>query len=146
VEKQVSSAVIEYPAEIEKAIMNLTPVIEKDASRRKINTRWLAVKLLEDDEMANDLTGDTAKSVLQEAKKEIEANLGDESDIMVADSRYGFINGIYRDAVQKTFEVRRTISDAIDTVLLNRVFGNTFLSIGHVHYFHDHNQYRWMLY
>jgi len=126
VEKQVSSAVIEYPAEIEKAIMNLIPVIEKDASRIKINTRWLAVKLLEDDEMANELAGDTAKPVLQEAKKEIEANLGDESDIMVADSRYGFINGIYRDAVQKKFEVRRTVSDAIDTVLLNRALGIPF--------------------
>jgi len=122
-EKQLSSAVIKYPAEIEKAIANLIPVVEKDASRSKINTRWLAVKLLEDDEMAIDLAGDTAKPVLQEAKKEIEANLGDESDIMVADSRYGFINGIYRDAVQKKFEVRRTVSDAIDTVLLNRALG-----------------------
>ena len=101
VEKQVSSTVIEYPSEIEKAIMSLIPVIEKDASRRKINTRWLAVKLLEVDEMAIDMAGDLAGSVLQEAKKNIEVNLGDESDIMVADSRYGFINGIYRDAVKK---------------------------------------------
>jgi ferrous iron transport protein B len=41
----------------------------------------------------------------------------------VADGRYGFINGIYRDAVEKRYEVRRTVSDAIDNIMLNRVLG-----------------------
>ncbi|MEA1946220.1 MAG: nucleoside recognition domain-containing protein [Thermodesulfobacteriota bacterium] len=119
VDKKISPVAVEYPAEIEKAIANLIPLVEKDASRKNIDTRWLAVKILEGDEMAIDIAGDIAKPLLLEASKEIKANLGDDSDIMVADSRYGFINGIYRDAVQKKLEVRRTVSDAIDTVLLN---------------------------
>jgi len=126
VDKKISPVAVQYPAEIEKAIANLIPLVEKDASQRNIDARWLAIKLLEGDEMAIDMSGDMAKPLLTEANKEIKANLGDDSDIMVADSRYGFINGIYRNAVQKKLEVRRTVSDAIDTVLLNRAVGIPF--------------------
>lgn len=125
-EKKISSASIEYITEIEKVITDLVPLVSESAAGNNVDVRWLAVKLLEEDKMAMDLAGDVAGSVLQKAKKEIEANLGDDSDIMVADSRYGFINGIYRDAVQIKSEVGRTVSDAIDTVLLNRVFGIPF--------------------
>jgi len=125
-DKKISPVTVEYPAEIEKAIANLIPLVEKDASQRSIDARWLAVKLLEGDEMAIDVAGNMVKSLLTEAGKEIKTNLDDDSDIMVADSRYGFINGIYRNAVQKKLEVRRTVSDAIDTVLLNRALGIPF--------------------
>jgi len=124
--KEVSSAIIEYPGDMEKAIERLIPIVEEDAVREKIDPRWLAVKLLEDDEMAVSIVGTKVGSVLAEAKKRVEANLGDEADILVADGRYAFINGIYREALQRTLEVRRTVSDAIDTLLLNRVFGIPF--------------------
>ncbi len=124
--KEVSSAIIEYPGDMEKAIEGLIPIVEEDAVREKIDPRWLTVKLLEDDEMAVGIVGTKVGSVLAEARKRVEANLGNEADILVADGRYGFINGIYREAVQRTLEVRRTVSDAIDTLLLNRVFGIPF--------------------
>ena len=124
--KEVSSAIVEYPGGMEKAIEGLIPIVEEDAVREKIDPRWLAVKLLEDDEMAVSIVGAKVGSVLAEARKRVEANLGDEAGILVADGRYGFINGIYRETVQRTLEVRRTVSDAIDTLLLNRVFGIPF--------------------
>ncbi|MBW2642228.1 MAG: Fe(2+) transporter permease subunit FeoB [Deltaproteobacteria bacterium] len=123
VDKKISPAAVEYPAEIEKAIANLILLVKKEASQRSIDSRWLAVKLLEGDEMAIDMAGDMAKPLLTEARKEIKANLGDDSDIMVADSRYGFINGIYKNAVQKRFEIRKTFSDAVDKIMLNRLLG-----------------------
>jgi len=126
VNKKSSPVAVEYPAEIEKAIANLIPLVEKDASQSSIDARWLSVKLLEGDEMAIHMAGDSVKSLLTKARKEIKANLGEDCDIMVADCRYGFINGIYRDAVQKKLEVRRTVSDAIDTVLLSRALGIPF--------------------
>jgi ferrous iron transport protein B len=122
-ERRVSSSAVVYPAEIEKTIGRLIPIVEKTAYQRKIDARWLAVKLLEEDEMAMEIAGESAALVLKEAGKEIRSNLGDDPDIIVADSRYGFINGIYRDAVEKRLEVRRTVSDSIDNVVLNRVFG-----------------------
>ena len=121
--RRVSSSAVAYPAEIEKTIRRLIPILEKSASQRKIDARWLAVKLLEEDEMAMEIAGESAALVLKEAGKKIISNLGDDPDIMVADSRYGFINGIYQDAVEKRLEVRKTVSDAIDNVVLNRVLG-----------------------
>lgn len=121
--QKITSAVIEYPAEIEGAITNLIPLVEDIASKKNVDARWLSVKLLEDDEMANNLAGDLVEPVLMESKRKIRSTLGDDSDIMVADSHYGFIHGIYQEAVQKKSEIRRTVSDAIDIVLLNRGLG-----------------------
>ena len=83
--KEVSSAIVEYPGDMEKAIAGLITVVEEDAVREKIDPRWLAVKLLEDDEMAVSIVGTKVGSVLAEARKRVEANLGDEADILVAD-------------------------------------------------------------
>jgi ferrous iron transport protein B len=125
-EKKVSSAPSEYPPEIEKAIAQLIPLVDKTACRKNIDPKWLAVKLLEEDHMAMEMVGDLVAPVLENAKKEIRSIHEDDPDIVVAESRYGFINGIYRDAVQKGYEVRRTISDVIDNVLLNRALGIPF--------------------
>jgi ferrous iron transport protein B len=60
---------------------------------------------------------------LEDARKRMDKILNDDPDIIIADARYGFINGVCRDALEKKYEVRRTISDAIDNILLNRIFG-----------------------
>lgn len=54
-DKKISSAAICYPDEIEKAISKLFPMVESTASKRRIDSRWVAVKLLEDDEMAMEI-------------------------------------------------------------------------------------------
>ena len=91
---KLPSTFVKYPSEIEKAIAELIPAVEKPAMEKGIDSRWLAVKLLEDDEMAINMVDDSARTALQEAEKRIEATLGDDPDILLADGRYGFINGI----------------------------------------------------
>ncbi len=114
---------VKYPAEIEDVINLLVPAVEEKANAKNMNPRWLAVKLVEGDEMAEELAGDVAAPILENAGKKVHAVLEDDPDIIIADGRYGFINGICRDAVEKKSEVRRTVSDAIDNILLNRVLG-----------------------
>lgn len=114
---------IRYPAEIEEVIDLLIPAVKEKARSKNIDSRWLAVKLIEGDEMAEEVAGDVAAPILKNAGKKVNAVLEDDPDIIIADGRYGFINGICRDAVEKKSEVRRTVSDAIDNVLLNRVLG-----------------------
>ncbi len=46
--------------------------------------------------------------------------MGDEMDIILADGRYGFIHGLARDVINRTDEIRRTVSDRLDAVMLNR--------------------------
>ena len=56
-------------------------------------------------------------------QQKIEAKLDEEADILLADSRYGLINQLTREAVQKGNRIGKTISDKIDNVVLNRALG-----------------------
>jgi len=118
-----TSNVVKYRNEIEEQIKKLIPAVQNVALKENISSRWLAVKILEDDETAIEIAGDLVTDLLEEAKSKIESRLGDDPDIAIADGRYGFINGLYRDAVQKKFEIRKTMSDSIDTIILNRILG-----------------------
>ena len=55
--------------------------------------------------------------------KNLSVVMEDDPDILIADGRYGFINGVCHDAVEKKYEIKRTVSDAIDNILLNRILG-----------------------
>ncbi|MGD9157114.1 MAG: Fe(2+) transporter permease subunit FeoB [Desulfobacteraceae bacterium] len=114
---------ISYPSEVEQAIESLQSLLKGQAEARKLDSRWLAIKLLEEDELAEEIAENISSDILEDAMKKMDAMFDDDPDIIVADARYGFINGVCRDAVEKKYEVRRTVSDAIDNVLLNRVLG-----------------------
>ena len=65
-------------------------------------------------------------NVLEEVEKSIshlEVIYGDTPEIIVAEKRYGFVSGVYEQAVSRSVEKRHDISDLIDIVLLNRVIG-----------------------
>ncbi|MBW2050213.1 MAG: Fe(2+) transporter permease subunit FeoB [Deltaproteobacteria bacterium] len=121
--KKVSSATVDYPAEVEQAIKKLIPIVQKGAATEGVDPRWLSLKLLEGDDMALGIAGTSAGQMLEKARKGIETRLGEDTDMIIAEGRYGFINAICREVVQKRLEVRRTVSDAIDNVVLNRIFG-----------------------
>ncbi|MBL7076080.1 MAG: Fe(2+) transporter permease subunit FeoB [Kiritimatiellae bacterium] len=120
----VSPTRVQYDSELEKAIKRIEAHVEPEAEKRTVNTRWLSLKLLERDEIAADLLGDAAlNDLVASESKRVEAHTGDDIDIVIADGRYGFIHGLARDVVHRENEIRRTLSHAIDKVLLNRVVG-----------------------
>jgi ferrous iron transport protein B len=49
--------------------------------------------------------------------------LGDDIDINIADARYGFVNQVTSATVRRKNRVRRSISDRIDRIVLNRALG-----------------------
>lgn len=48
---------------------------------------------------------------------------GDDAETVIADARYGFISGLLKDVVKKPPIERRTVSDKIDKVVVNRWLG-----------------------
>jgi ferrous iron transport protein B len=120
---------IDYGTEVENEIVKLQTLIEKDADlRQRYGARWLAVKLLEEDEeIAAKLqeSGNHA-SLLAQAETSI-AHLrtvyGDDVDTIIADRRYGWIHGLVKESVQRTVEERMSLSDKIDRIVTNRVLG-----------------------
>jgi len=121
-----SPARVKYPTEVEDAISRLADALAENAEVRAADARWSAIKLLEDDPaaqgeaVARNAAGDSVSEVLTQAKRRIEARLGDESDIVIADGRFGFINSITRRVVSRSGQARRSMTDAIDKVVLNR--------------------------
>ena len=119
----ISKAAVEYAPPVEEALAVLAPQVAALITERSIEPRWLALKLLEGDQGAHRLTAGRLNEVVARAAQQIEQETGEEADILIADSRYGFIHAVTRDAIVRSTQVRRTISDLIDRVVLNRVLG-----------------------
>ncbi len=133
-ERRVSSTRVEYDSELEKAVERIMEKVESSARKEGVDARWFALKILEGDELALELSGalDLDGIVARESRR-VEKHTGDDLDIVIADGRYGFIHGLSRDVVHRDGDVRRTVSDRIDKVLLNRVLGiPAFLMIMYV--------------
>lgn len=123
-EKAVSGTEVAYDSELEKAVERVRERVTGLADEKEVNPRWLALRLLEEDEYARELCGkDIPETLLKEEISRVERHVGDDMDIVLADGRYGFIHGLTRDVVHRTSEVRKTVSDRIDRVVLNRILG-----------------------
>lgn len=118
-----------YGREIQEELTKLEDILIKDERLiEKYSPRWLAVKLLENDsEVIKKIEGSPhEEEILGQVEKStlhLKGIFGDDPEAIIADRRYGFISGACSEAVQRSYEVRHTISDRIDMVLLNKVFG-----------------------
>ena len=121
--KKGSNAQVEYPPEIRDAIATLLPEISEIMQAKRADPRWVALKLLEADPWATGQVSVETKRVLSRELEKIEIRLGEEADILVADSRYGLINLLVKESVKRGDRVSRTVSDRIDRVVLNRAWG-----------------------
>ncbi len=117
---------ISYGEEIETELAGIETLIAGEERRlaEKYGTRWLAVKLLEQD---SDVT---AKVHSKEVLDAVRAGVGhlktifaDEPEIIIAGRRYGFISGACQETVESTVESRHSTSDMIDAVVINRILG-----------------------
>ncbi|VBB68734.1 Ferrous iron transport protein B [invertebrate metagenome] len=112
-----------YGPAIEAAVAALVPQLGSLVARHRLDSRWLAIRLLEGDSRAaaladpnvlNDVTVQTAALVTA---------MSEDSDILIADSRYAFVSRIVGSCVHRSSVVSRTASDWIDRIVLNRFLG-----------------------
>jgi len=117
--------VIDYGREIEEEIARLKSLIEaKGTGMGEEDSRWLAVKLVENDKAVRarfDIPEINAQ--VEKSAARIEKTLGEHPETAIAGRRYGFISGACQEAVRSTIEMRHTISDRIDAVATNRFLG-----------------------
>jgi len=118
-----STAVVTYPVEVEEAVAELLPLVEQAAEEKKWNAKWMAVKLLENDDQVISVSPAHAVDKASELQKMIEGKTEDDPDILIASAHYGFINWLTQDTVSKKGQLKDSLSDKIDTVVLSRIFG-----------------------
>jgi len=120
---------VDYGKETEEEMGKLESLLSKDKNLiQKHPSQWLAVKLLENDSEIIKKVKESSHSgeILSQAEKSahhLQRVFGDTPDSIIADRRYGFISGACSEAVKRSYEVRHTVSDRIDKVLINRILG-----------------------
>ncbi|MGE4536916.1 MAG: ferrous iron transport protein B [Desulfovibrio sp.] len=117
---------------------DLDPILDRMTARiadakfltTRHDARWVAVKYLESDEQVmteGKAAGPTHEALLAlcaEAEETTRKNSATTPDAIIADWRYGFINGIIKQGVVLGGdELRRNNSDAIDRIVTHKMLG-----------------------
>ncbi len=122
---------VKYSQDIENSISNLKSFIKnKIEAPLPYNTRWTAIKLLENDKIIKERilhkAGNKGREILKEAetyRKHLANRFDDDPEIVMTDERYGFIAGIIKEVLTTSTKQRVDVSRNIDLVLTNRFLG-----------------------
>lgn len=120
-----------YGKDIEGAVRELSEFIrDKTGGELPYNIRWIAVKLLENDEIVKERIRKTAglegEGILSEAelkRQRLREFFDEEPEIVMTDRRYGFVAGIVKEVLKTVSERRVDVSRQVDQILTNRLLG-----------------------
>lgn len=119
---------INYGKMIEDSIRDIQDVIWKNPSfTDKISSRFVAIKLLEQDkEVMKMIKKLPNHQTIQEVTKQridiLEKEYAENSDTILTDAKYGFIDGALRETYKDSNKPKRVIRE-IDDLLTHRVWG-----------------------
>ncbi|MFZ5880711.1 MAG: ferrous iron transport protein B [Chloroflexota bacterium] len=120
---------LDYGSKFEREIVKIMAAFEEikfDTGRYP--KRWLAIKLLEGDAdiLARVQSMPNGGQIVEAAQRSVEhlkSMLGDDVDMLTADHRYGFINGVVRQTLQRPLVDRLTLTDQIDNIVTHKWLG-----------------------
>lgn len=106
------------------AIETLRPAVLPIAHAAGLDSRWLALKLIEGDGGAPEGVDDPGiVAQVASIRQELESKTGDEPDISFAHARYHAIEKIADAVIDRHGMASHALTDRLDTVLLNRFLG-----------------------
>ncbi|WP_295722638.1 ferrous iron transport protein B, partial [uncultured Methanobrevibacter sp.] len=117
-----------YGNELKQHLGELEDVISKDQSLLDVSSYWTAIKLLEDDEIIMDKAQESFNSneiflEVRKVKDHLKDIYGVSAEEVIANARYAFIDGLIQEAVQLPKETKKTLTDKIDNIVINRILG-----------------------
>lgn len=124
-DREASTDKLHYGEDIEKELNKIEPLVDREQQlAQKYGTRWMSLKLLEqDEEMLEKEHNRKVLDAVSDSVNHLERLYGDSCEVLIAERRYGFVSGVYEQCVTRNLEQRHQVSDMIDKVLLNRVLG-----------------------
>ena len=119
---RVPSKQMEFPKAVEKAVNEIEGLVPANISEE--NRRWYAVKLLERDSKVKEGLNlpASAQSRIEEIASELEKAEDDDTESIVTDGRYQYIQKVVSANVKRSGN-KMTVSDKIDRIVTNRVLG-----------------------
>ncbi|HEX6270286.1 MAG TPA: ferrous iron transport protein B [Anaerolineales bacterium] len=120
---------LDYGGKIEREIARIMAAFDEmkfDSGR--YSKRWLAIKLLERDTdiLVRVQTMKGSAEIIALAKERaayVESMLGDEMDLLTADRRYGYINGVVRQSLHRPLIDALTFTDRVDNMVTHKWLG-----------------------
>lgn len=119
---RVLSKQMEFPKAVEKAVNEIEGLVPANISEE--NRRWYAVKLLERDSKVKEGLNlpVSAQSRIEEIASELEKAEDDDTESIVTDGRYQYIQKVVSANVKRSGN-KMTVSDKIDRIVTNRILG-----------------------
>lgn len=125
---------VSYGHEVEGEVEKLADLLGHDAAlAARYPVRWLAVKLIEGDEQVlaevRAAASEPARveAAVRAAVGAVETHFGESAATIVAERRHGFAAGVVRECVRHSAAGGRDLTEKIDAVVCNRVFGPLLL-------------------
>jgi ferrous iron transport protein B len=123
---------LDYGSKLEREIARLVACFEENNfDPGRYPQRWLAIKLLEADpeilaRVQSMPNGAKVIAIAQKGAEKLKSLLGDDVDLLTADHRYGYINGVVRQALRRPLVDRLTLTDRIDNIVTHKWLGLPF--------------------
>lgn len=122
---------INHGHEIEHGIEHIQEYLKADESiRQRYSTRYLSIKLLENDKHAEEYVSrlKSAKEIFaarDEAARRVKEETMEDSETAIMDAKYGFIHGALQEAGYETGKAKDTyqVTHLIDRILTNKYVG-----------------------
>ena len=120
---------INHGPELERSIDAVKLVIsENENIRHKYSTRFLAIKLLENDKDLEGMVkglpnGNKILEVRDREKQRIREVLNEDSEQAITDAKYGFISGALRETFVDNHQDKEHMTRVIDSIVTHRIWG-----------------------
>ena len=120
---------INHGAELERSIDAVKKVIsENENIRHKYSTRFLAIKLLENDRDLEDMVrtlpnGEHILNVRDAEKQRLRGVLNEDSEQAITDAKYGYIAGALRETFVENHQNEERLTHIIDSIVTHRIWG-----------------------
>lgn len=126
---------VTYGHEVDQVVDHLSEAVAAYPElAARYDSRWVAVKLVEADEemacSARELLGGGYDSLAREvelAADAISRHCGEDPATIIAERRYGFAAGAFKECVSYRGEARQDMTDQIDGIVCNRYLGPVIL-------------------
>ena len=120
---------IPYDSHLEQAVINVQALLHElhpdEFSTR--HGRWMAIKLLEGDDVILEKEGDHAHlaEMIRRKRYDIARDHSEACEMLFADARYGFIHGMLAKVVKKLQDqaMRHDVTQKLDALLLHKTMG-----------------------
>lgn len=114
---------------LEEYIEKLTAVLSTDTELiGKYHPRWLAIKLLVNDKVVYKIVKENpvwikVNKILTEAIQRTSVEFDTDPEMLLKEERHAFIRGALKETVKEPLKSKKSITEIIDGILINRITG-----------------------